>query len=268
MLNTTAFLTVLSLAVAQSDGLSLTNSRLTYGILGPTRADNKLLPGDSLFVAFDIEGITVGKDAKVHYTTTTEVSDGTGKVLHKPPPPDRPQEYINSLGGSTLPAFARIDVALNSPPGEYTLKVTVTDWATKKSASLTQKATVLPKAFGLVGLKLSSDPEGQHPAGLVGPGESLFVNSLVVGFARDKTGGQPHVELEMRVLDASGKPTLAKPFSGTVNKDVHARADSLPVQFLLSPNRAGRFSVELKATDKVTGKTVTQSFPITVFSSK
>ena len=52
--------------------------------------------------------------------------------------------------------------------------------------------------------------------------------------------------------------------TGTVEKDVPASAISVPIQFHVSLNRPGKFTVELKATDKVSGKTDTRSFPITV----
>ncbi len=52
--------------------------------------------------------------------------------------------------------------------------------------------------------------------------------------------------------------------TGTVDKDVMPTAVSVPIQFLISLNRPGKFTVELKATDKVSGKTDTRSFPITV----
>ena len=35
---------------------ALTGVRSTHGVLGPTRADNKFLPGDSVLICFDIEG--------------------------------------------------------------------------------------------------------------------------------------------------------------------------------------------------------------------
>ena len=47
----------LTAAPAQAGKLALTNVRLTNGILGPVRTDAKLLPGDSLFVFYDIDGL-------------------------------------------------------------------------------------------------------------------------------------------------------------------------------------------------------------------
>ena len=40
------------------------------------------------------------------------------------------------------------------------------------------------------------------------------------------------------------------------------------MQFLLDLNRPGKFTVELKATDKVSGDAATVSFPFTVLKTK
>ena len=61
MLATLAIATALSLTPAQDSQLKLSNARTTYGFLGNARETNKFLPGDVLFLAFDINGMTVGK---------------------------------------------------------------------------------------------------------------------------------------------------------------------------------------------------------------
>jgi hypothetical protein len=261
MMTTLVLLATLASTPGQKGDLTLTGARATYGILGPKRPDAKLLPGDQLIVAFDIEGITTDGQGKVLYSIGTEVSDSSNKVVFAAPP--RELETINALGGNKVPAYTQVDVGLQQPPGEYTVKVTVTDRANRKSQTLTQKFTVLKADFGVVRGTMTGDAEALVPAGLLGAGQSLYINALVVGFGR---GGskQPNVTIELRVLDESGKPTTDKPFSGTIDKDVPEKADSLPFQFLLSLNRAGKFTLELKATDQVTKKSVSRSFPITV----
>jgi hypothetical protein len=262
MLHTLAFVAALSAAPAQAGDLSLTNVRTTYGPVGVVRKDSTLLPGDHVFITFDIEGIAVGADGKVLYSMTTEVLDGKGKVLHKQEPRDL--ETINALGGNTAPAYAQLDVGLDTPAGDYTVRVTVTDRASRRSQALTRKFTVAPPAFGIARVTTTSDPEGQVFTSLFQAGGSLWVNFGAVGIARDRTTMQPKVAFELQVLDDGGNPTMAKPFHGEVSKDVPPKAAFVPGQFLVSLNRAGKFTVKLKATDQVTGKTSEMSFPITV----
>lgn len=262
MLTTVGYLAAVTLALSQAGSLTLSEPRLTHGVLGPTRSDNKLLPGDSLFVSFDIDGIGTDADGKVLYSTVLEVTDGK-KTYFKSPARD--QVVINALGGNRVPAFARVDIGLDQPPGDYVLKVTVTDRSRGESKTLQQAFTVLPKGFGLVGLNVTSDADGQVPAGLTGSGETVYLNAAAVGFAR-ATNGQPNLSFELRILDEDGKPTLAKPLVGVVNKDVPASSPSVPLQFVLSLNRPGKFKVELHAHDQVANKTFTLSFPVTILS--
>jgi hypothetical protein len=92
----------------------------------------------------------------------------------------------------------------------------------------------------------------------------VWVHCSAVGFQRNNAGGQPNIVYEIRVLDESDKPTLPKPVTNTVNKDVPANLSGVPMAFPLSLNRAGKFTVELQATDQISGKKAKTSFPITV----
>ena len=261
------FSTVLFAALAATPGqagpLALANPRPVYGPLGAPRPDNKFLPGDALFLAFDIDGITVGPDGKVKYSTAVEVADPSGKLLFKQDPRD--QEVTVALGGKTLPAFVRLDVGLQAPAAQYVIKVTVTDRTSKASQSLTYKGEVLPPAFGLVQVRTTHDPEGLAPGAVFEAGESLWVHFAAVGFGHDKAKKDPpRVAVALRVLDADGKPTLQKPFTGELGEGADANAASLPGQFLVPLNRPGTFTVELTATDRAGGKTAKLSFPVRV----
>jgi hypothetical protein len=250
---------------AQADGPALAGARLSHGVLGPDRADAKVLPGDTLIVSFDITGITIDGQGKARYSLATECANARGEAQFKQPA--RELEAVDVLGGRCMPAYARVDVGLQQPPGDYTLTVTVTDLANKKSANLTQKFTVLPKAFGVVRLHLTVDKEGDHPAGLLGVGQAVWLNGLAVGFERDASTKAPNIALELRILDESGKPTLAKPFTGTVApKDLPSTATSVPLQFMASLSRPGKFTVELKATDTVSKQSYTATFPLHVLA--
>ncbi|MFN4261844.1 MAG: hypothetical protein ACK4RK_21395 [Gemmataceae bacterium] len=270
MLTTLAFAAALSLQPAQVGQLSLANDRLTYGLLGPTRPDAKVLPGDILYVSFDIQNITVSQTGDVSYAIGMEVLNRTGQTMYKQDPQEK--RTVNSLGGNSLPAFAHVFVGLDLPPGAYTLRVTVNDVAAKTSAVLNRPFEVLPPDFGMVRLQLSSigadTPEQAPPAPpFAAPGQSMWVSFGLVGFSRD-SAKNPNLTVEMRVLDATGKPTLPKPFVGAANKGVPENLRMVPLQMWLNLNRPGNFTIELKATDQMTKKTATMSFPIQVIATK
>jgi hypothetical protein len=249
-------------APARADELTISHIHPTHGILGPTRTDKKFAPGDTLDICFVLEGLATDAAGKSRYSTAIEIVGADGKVIHRQP--GKPQEITHALGGNQVPAFAHLDIGLNQPPGEFTVKLVVTDLTSGKSKTLEHKGEIQPKGFGLVRVVTSADAAATVPSGLLGPGQSLFVHAFVVGFERDTGTKQPKLALELRVLDEAGKPTLSAPMTGTIDKDVMPAAVSVPIQFLVSLNRPGKFTVELKATDKVSGKTDTRSFPITV----
>jgi hypothetical protein len=265
MWTTLALAAALGTAPAQAGDLKLTRVRSTHGVMGPTRAEDKLLPGDSLVVCFDIGGMAANEEGKVAYSMGLEVTDGSGKVLFTQDPAN--METIASLGGDRVPAFARIDVGLSQPPGEHTVKVTILDRATGRKGTLTRKVTVLPKGFGLVRLALTADPEGQLPLPALGSGGTAFVQFAAIGFGRDKDSKQPNLRFSVRVLDENGKPTTDKERTSEVNKNVPADFLAVPMTFPLSLNRPGKFTVELTATDATSGQTAKLSFPIKVIDA-
>ena len=76
-----ALLAALGLPAAETGELRLTNVRPTYCVLGPVRAADKVLPGDSYVLSFDIEGITTDDAGKARYSVGVDVSDADGKLL-------------------------------------------------------------------------------------------------------------------------------------------------------------------------------------------
>ena len=91
-----ALTTVMTLAPAQ--GIELKNVRSTYGIMGETRKDDKLLPGDIFVVHFDIEGLKVKDNGTVLYSMGMELTKkGKAKPEFKRDPQDLEAEL--SLGG-------------------------------------------------------------------------------------------------------------------------------------------------------------------------
>jgi hypothetical protein len=268
MWTTLALVATLGVTPTQSGKLAITNIRATYGLLGSTRPDNKFLPGDDLFLSFDIQGVQVDESGKVLYSIAMEVTNAKGKTLFKQTP--RKLEANNSLGGTSLPGFASLKIGLDAKPGKYKVKVKVTDRAAKASASLTRTYEVLRPAFGLVRLATTSDPEGQVPTPFFAVGQTLWINFAAVGFGRDESSGSPNLTVTLRVLDAEGQPAVAKPFTGKVtDKDkIPKKARHLPLQFALQLNRPGKFTVELKAADNVSGKTATLKLPLTVLQAK
>jgi hypothetical protein len=258
---TLTLLAATSLSPAQTGAIRFTNERATFGDLGPTRSDTKFVAGDVFTLSFDIENLKTDESGKVKYSMAMELLDAKGTSKYKSDPV--PREVTNSVGGNRLPATANAVLGTNTEPGEYTMKVVVTDNATKKSETLTHKFTVIPEEFSLVRLSSSYDPDGRIAAPpFAVAGQSVWVNVFVGGFQRD-TKKQPNITLEMQIIGEDKKPTLDKP-QNTPIQVVDESFSLIPTQTNLTLNRPGKFTVELKATDLISKKTAKITFPITV----
>jgi hypothetical protein len=255
-------LSLLCAGAAQAGGkLGLANVRPTYGINGPTRPDNKYLPGDRLDLSFDITNITVDrKSGQAKWEMAMDViDDAKGKsVFNRKNPPN---EMLVALGGNRLPAYCYVSMGLDQPAGKYTLRVTVTDLANKATTSTDYKFVVGEKAFGIVGLMA-------QPAGF--PGTPSGVRFEVVGMQRNSKM-EFDLKVSLRVYDDKGKPTLVEPIASEFPKDLPEGVDPkklnvVPVAFPIELTRPGRFRIELEATDRLakTNKTKTLSYTLNV----
>jgi hypothetical protein len=261
MWTTVSLLAALSLAAGESGQLALTDVRTTYGVLGPTRPGSKFLSGDALVVSFNLEGAQA-KGGKIRYGIGMQVSDASGKVLYKQDPVAN--ETNSPVGENKIPALARLEIGTEQPAGDYMLKITVEDRNRGVTQELTRSYQVLPAAFGIVRPAITSDADGKKPTAAVRKGKPAWLNFAAVGFAWDKAKGQPHLTATMRVLDEDGKPVLTRPSSGTIDQDVPRGSKAIPMQFELTLQKAGKFTIELEAVDDVTGEKASLSLPIRV----
>ena len=252
-------------AAPAATGLKLTNVRTTYGELGGPRPLTPLLPGDVMFLGFDIEGITTDADGRVQYAMFMELFDGAGASRYKTDPVNK-NDFV-PLGGNKIPGRAYTTVGLDQTPGDYRLKVTVTDLASKAVQTVEKAFAVAPKDFGIVAVYTSVDERGQIPMPTTGMvGQPLFIQLGIVGFGRDQ-GKNPNVQVEMVPLDAAGKPTIGKPSVLDIKGGVDEKDAGVTIRYLLPLTRAGKYTVRLKATDAVTGKTNTFDLPVTALAN-
>ena len=251
---------------APTGSLDITNVRNTYGVLGPTRANSKLIPGDILFVSYDIDGITVDKDGRVHYSMLMEVLDKSGKATLKQDPFEKIE--LVPLGGSRVAARAFVTLGVDHPAGEFTMKVAVTDKANKATTTLERKFEVLPPDFGIVAVYGSLDERGQTAAPTTGVvGQAIFINYTAVGFKRDPEKKQPNLRFEMIPLDENSKPLMSKALFHE-GVDLDEKLPNYTVRFLLPMSRPGKFTIRVSCTDLVTKKTASVDLPVVVIAGE
>jgi hypothetical protein len=262
-----ALAAALTSAPAQGGELKLTNVRMTVGELGPTRPSSRLLPGDILFIGYDITGLAIEPDGLAKYKMSMEVSDAAGKSIFKQDPREL-NDFI-PLRGNSIPARAFVTIGLDQDPGNYSCKVTVEDVKTKAKDTLAVKFEVMKREYGIVAVYTTYDLKGEISAPTTGSvGQTIFIHFSVASFERDMKTKQPNVHFEFQVLDDKRQPTLAKPGEHDQNEKsvplVDAKEGAFQMRFPLFMSRPGKFTAKITATDKVTNKTASYELPVTI----
>lgn len=241
-----------------STALEFKNIRPCYGTpLGATRQDTKLVPGDVLFITFDIDGLMLDdKTGKANYTTTFEVLDPAKKTTVKKEMPNQPAAQ---LGGTRMPGVMFVETTPTMAAGKYAVRLTVTDKLAKESKSFVYDYELLPAEFGTVGVLAP---------GIGFPGQNYVANFALVNMGLDKKK-QPLVDVMMRVLDESGTKEVAKPIYSSLPKDLPDDANLekenfVAMQFPVYLNRVGTFVVEINAADKTSNKKLQIRYTLTV----
>jgi len=259
----------LALSLGGGDGkLELLNVRATYGHLGAKRsAAGGIMPGDIAYFSFDIKNLKTDKSGQASYSIAVEVRDAKGELLYEL----KPQNFVarNFFGGNLLPCSSFLDIPPDAKPGVVAWKIIVKDRMSGAEASLDGQGKVMPKDFGLVQVGTFADAAGRVPVAPVGVvGGNLYVHFAAVGFGRDSKTKQPDLTASLRILDEQGKPTTSAPLKGQVKSDIPEQAKVIPMQFGLTMNREGRFTIEVTAQCQHCGKTATVTIPVRVLAAE
>jgi hypothetical protein len=249
-------LAVLAFSPSAAFALEIANIRSSYGPMGATRPDAKLLPGDVLFMTYDIVGLKFDdKTAKASYETKLEFLDGKGTQLFER---KTPNAVSAQLGGNTMPGDLHVIMGRNLNPGKYTVRLTVKDNLGNESKAFTYPVELLPQGFGFVGVTAPA-------IGL--PGQHYMASFAVVDMGLDAKK-QPNVEVAIRVLDGAGKEVTRTVFM-SLPKDIPEGIDVqkenfVPLNYPLYLNRAGRFTIEVTAADKTANRSIQLRYPLSV----
>jgi hypothetical protein len=260
-----ASLFVLGFLANAASAVEIRNVRPCHGPFGATRTDLKLLPGDVLFITYDVEGLMVDpKTGKTNYETTLEFLDANDpkneKVLFKKPTTN---EVVPLLGGGRMPGDLHLIMGAQQAPGKYKVKLTVHDKIAKDAKAFSMFFDVLPQGFGFVGVTV--------PA--IGfPGQHYVAGFGVVNLALDGKG-QPKADVTISILDAKGAPVTPAvkielprdlPLDQAGNPIDLKQSNFVPLQYPIFLNRPGHFTVEIRAQDKFGNKTAELRYPLNV----
>lgn len=251
-----AVVLTLGLLPTLSSAVELKNIRACYGPFGAKRHEPKYLPGDLVFMAYDIDGLVL-KGGKASYTAKLELLDDKGNVLFGNPTKN---EVIPALGGLCMPGDLHVILGPKQAPGAYSIRLTVNDHngVAANDKLFTYKFEVLKETFGFVGVS----------APAIGfPGLRYQTEFALVNLKLDAKN-QPDAELTIRVLDDNKKPvgnSLKLTFPHDLPENTNLKETNfIPWIHPIFLNRPGRYTVEVVATDKNAKVTATISYPMTV----
>jgi hypothetical protein len=231
---------------------------VTTGPLGSTRAATKFLPGDVLFLSFNIQGIAVdSKTGLAQYQTVMTITDAAKKEVFKQ---EAPAKEILLLGGTAFPSFAFALLGPDQDAGKYDLKITVKDLVGKDDKTLDYSFEVLPKEFGIV--------QPVVPAVALA-GTDYSVNFSIAGMKFNKDDF-PDVDFVFYLEDELGKKVFPKPIEVKVMQlhdpnvyDIRKKS-IISIYFPVFLNRAGRYSIVLDAHDKIADRKAQARLPLRV----
>ncbi len=121
---TTLALMTMTLAPAQAGNLEVKNARFTQGLLGQTRKEQKFLPGDVVYLQFDVDGMTVKENGTMRYVVGMEVLRRARNGQNRPvlTCEARELETSSGLGRGTFRDFAYYSVPRPlAVAGDYTI---------------------------------------------------------------------------------------------------------------------------------------------------
>jgi hypothetical protein len=235
--------------------------RLTFGPLGPTRPDNRVLPGEEVCVEFSVPGIATDPDGRVDITLRGELVDEQGQTVQKLLPV--PFKNSLALGGATFSGLISFDLPGEFPAGTYRVRAVVADRIAMKDLTVEHPIRVLTAGFGAVGLRFASDRKGTNPAGgHLTVGQQLFLVGRAVGFARKD--GHIHVAGSISLRDSSGNTTTPAPVTFAVDQKVTDDLTHVSFDFSLFANRPGTFTIAVELRDLIGQKTAAYELPVVI----
>jgi hypothetical protein len=235
--------------------------RLTYGTLGPTRPDDRVLPGEEILVEFTFSGVATDRAGKTDITFAAELTDEEGKkVLELLPVPVK---SVLALGGGTFTGEVSFSLPDGFPAGSYNVRVVLNDKLAGKILAGKHPVRVLPPGFGAVGLRFANDRQGKAAAGgNLTVGQRLFLVGDAVGFARKE--GRIHVTGSFSIRDSAGNMTIPSPVTIVVDSEVTDESKRVSFDFSLFANRPGEFTVVVELRDVIGQKAATYELPLVV----
>ncbi len=237
----------------------------TYGHNGVIRTDDRFLAGEGIFATVAALRYEVPANGICQCTMRYSLIDQDGKVAFS----NADDKVIIELeGGANL---AKVMVQCQLPDlldaGKFDFVMELRDKKTKEVFRSSRPITILSKAdFALGDFCFCADSEASIPLGTTFDTCQVLYLCLRVYHPKAKEDTW-QLEIDMDILDANNK-SISPQKSTPRKRDFPALAkDFFNTNISLAVEEPGAYTLVLKITDVVSGKTETRSIPFRVVAS-
>lgn len=227
----------------------------------PVLAGATFVPGETVYVSFQLEGYRVSPDQKVHLTYRIEAFDPKGTRIGEP--------FESSVDAALAPedknwkpkARQSLLVPPIAPPGNYRVSIRVTDDLDRDTATqdvtfavsgheIPASPTLSVANFGF--FRTEEDPEPLKTAAYR-PGDALWAKFDIVGYKFGE-GNSIEVSYGVAVLSNSGKTLYSQPQAAFEKSFSFYPKPYIPgsMNLSLQPNmRPGEYTILLTVRDAI-----------------
>jgi hypothetical protein len=233
---------------------------------GPAVGDRvSFVPGETIYLRFDVENYTVNKDQGTAVSWVVEASDPKGVPI-APPAQGKKEATLQPEDKDWLPRIRQaIEVPSPAPGGTYQVHIRVTDEISNATASAETKFSVsgpeLPSVSALTIRNFGFYRSEQEPQPLATPvfrsGDNMFARFQIVGYQYAK-GNAIDFTYGISILGPAGNvmynqdPAVEEKSASFYPKPYVDANMSLS----LNPGtKAGEYTLVIKANDKVGNQT-------------
>jgi hypothetical protein len=240
--------------------------RLTYGLGGTTRPAT-VVAGEGCCLAATIGGLTLGRDGSVDCTLEGELLDPSGKQVI-------PFEAVRlrdplAFGGRSITYLSRLRLSAGNVPGDYRLRMRVTDRLGSRASSGELKLEVKPlETFSAVNPTIQCGRDCTMAGSILTVGQYAFVNLFVGGYA--VKDNRPRITVTYSILDAKKQAVTPRPITLSVDtgeersRPLDPKLDLLPACLDVWANRPGSFTLHVDIHDEIADKKLIYDLPFLV----
>jgi hypothetical protein len=229
---------------------------------GPAVGDRvKFVPGETVYVSFDVENYTRTKDESVSISWIVDAADPKGVPI-VPPAPGKKQANLTPEDKDWLPRIRQsIAVPSPAPGGDYSVHIQITDENSKQTAVADTKFTVSGAEFIPVkalelrsfGFYRTEDEPQPLMTATYSSGDTMFARFQIVGY---KYGPQNAIEVTygISIVSPEGKVLYTQdPAVEEKSAAFYPRPyiDSNMNLSLKPGTKAGEYTLVITAHDKI-----------------